>query len=52
MNFAFVAEVASRTLSKCEEFDRVRWVTDGEEIECPENVRQLLPLALAARFAE
>jgi 8-oxo-dGTP pyrophosphatase MutT (NUDIX family) len=51
MNFAFVAEVQSRTIPKCDEFDRVRWVTRGEDVECPENVRQLLPLALSIHFA-
>jgi 8-oxo-dGTP diphosphatase len=47
MNFAFVAEVQSRVLSNCDEFDRVRWVTHGENVDCPENVRDLLPIALS-----
>jgi 8-oxo-dGTP diphosphatase len=48
MNFAFVADVPSREVARCDEFDDVRWVTSGAEVECPENVRQLIPLALAA----
>jgi 8-oxo-dGTP pyrophosphatase MutT (NUDIX family) len=51
MNFAFVADVASRALTACEEWDGAEWV--GEEdlprISCPENVRQLVRIAL--RFA-
>jgi 8-oxo-dGTP pyrophosphatase MutT (NUDIX family) len=50
MNFAFVADVASRELTACEEWDGAEWV--GEEdlarISCPENVRQLVRIALAA----
>jgi 8-oxo-dGTP pyrophosphatase MutT (NUDIX family) len=48
LNFAFVADVASRTLVSSDEFERVRWVTRGEMVECPENVRQLIQLALDA----
>ncbi|HZZ83732.1 MAG TPA: NUDIX domain-containing protein [Anaeromyxobacteraceae bacterium] len=47
-NFAFVADVASRILSACDEYDEVRWVIDAAGVDCPENVRQLLALALAA----
>lgn len=50
MNFAFVADVSSRTLTACEEWDDARWVTEGEAaaVSCPENVRQLVAIALAA----
>jgi 8-oxo-dGTP pyrophosphatase MutT (NUDIX family) len=48
MNFAFVADVTSRQLTPCDEFDEVRWVQSGDEVPSPENVRQLVALALAA----
>jgi 8-oxo-dGTP pyrophosphatase MutT (NUDIX family) len=50
MNFAFVADVGSRSLSSCEEWDASRWVTAAElsSVECPLNVRQLAAAALAA----
>src|SRR5512138_68607 len=48
MNFAFVADVPSRTLAPCDEWSEARWVTGPEGLDCPENVRQLLVLALAA----
>lgn len=50
MNFAFVADVASRDLEPCDEWDGARWVTVGElaKVSCPENVRQLAALAMAA----
>jgi 8-oxo-dGTP pyrophosphatase MutT (NUDIX family) len=48
LNFAFVADVASRELAACDEWSEARWVSDAAGIECPENVRQLLRLALAA----
>jgi 8-oxo-dGTP diphosphatase len=48
MNFAFVADVASRELAACDEWSEARWVSDTAGVECPENVRQLLRLALAA----
>jgi 8-oxo-dGTP diphosphatase len=51
LNFAFVADVATRTLAPCDEWTEARWV--GPELdwpgrECPDNVRQLVALALAA----
>jgi 8-oxo-dGTP pyrophosphatase MutT (NUDIX family) len=48
MNFAFVADVATRELAPCEEWDGARWVGRHEldGIACPENVRQLARLAL------
>lgn len=46
MNFAFVADVPSRDVSGCDEFDDVRWVTSGDEVACPENVKQLVAIAL------
>jgi len=51
LNFAFVADVASRELAPCEEWSEARWLADASELECPENVRQLLRLALAAPAA-
>ena len=48
MNFAFVADVPSRELAPCDEWSEARWVTGPEGLDCPENVRQLLVLALAA----
>jgi len=50
MNVAFVADVASRELARCDEWDAARWVTAGElaGVSCPENVRQLAAIALAA----
>jgi ADP-ribose pyrophosphatase YjhB (NUDIX family) len=53
MNFAFVAEVASRELAPCDEWDAARWVTSAElgGLSCPENVRQLAALALVAPSA-
>ncbi|HET8540306.1 MAG TPA: NUDIX domain-containing protein [Anaeromyxobacter sp.] len=51
MNFAFVADVASRALAACDEWDGARWAGADElaAISCPENVRQLAAIALAAR---
>jgi len=49
MNFAFVADVPTRTLARCDEYDQVAWVRDGGQVECPANVRELVTLALAAR---
>ncbi len=48
MNFAFVADVPSRDLAACDEWSEARWVTDTTGIDCPENVRQLVRLAIAA----
>jgi 8-oxo-dGTP diphosphatase len=48
LNFAFVADVASRALVACDEYTAVRWVGDPVDVECPLNVRQLVRLALAA----
>lgn len=48
LNFAFVAEVATRDLAACEEWSEARWVASAEGLDCPENVRQLLALALRA----
>jgi 8-oxo-dGTP diphosphatase len=47
LNFAFVADVPSRELAACDEYDQHRWVSDPGEVECPRNVQQLLKLALA-----
>ncbi|HVZ71207.1 MAG TPA: NUDIX domain-containing protein [Polyangia bacterium] len=51
LNFAFVADVATRALAACDEYTDVRWVNATTELECPTNVRQLLALALAAPHA-
>jgi ADP-ribose pyrophosphatase YjhB (NUDIX family) len=48
MNFAFVADVATRELAACDEWTEARWLSETGGIECPENVRQLLRVALAA----
>ena len=48
MNFAFVADVASRELTPCDEWSEARWVEDAAGLDCPENVRQLVRVALAA----
>ena len=48
LNFAFVADVATRDLTACDEYTAVRWVGDPVPVECPLNVRQLVRLALAA----
>lgn len=48
LNFAFVADVESRRLGTCDEWSEARWVTDTAGLDCPQNVRQLLRLALAA----
>jgi 8-oxo-dGTP diphosphatase len=48
LNFAFVADVATRELAACDEWTEAQWLSDAAGIECPENVRQLLALALGA----
>jgi 8-oxo-dGTP diphosphatase len=50
LNFAFVADVATRAIRGCDEFDAFRWVTTGEleAIDCPRNVRELALAAMAA----
>jgi 8-oxo-dGTP diphosphatase len=48
MNFAFVADVPSRHLAECDEYDDVVWVTDASAVDCPRNVRELVILAVAA----
>jgi len=53
LNFAFVADVATRQVQACEEYDAVRWVTEAElaTVDGPPNVRQLALKALAAPAA-
>ena len=53
MNFAFVADVESRSLAPCDEWDAARWVSaaDLAAVDCPANVRELAALALAAPSA-
>jgi 8-oxo-dGTP pyrophosphatase MutT (NUDIX family) len=48
LNFAFVADVASRDLAACDEWSDARWVDDAEALDCPRNVKELVRLALAA----
>jgi 8-oxo-dGTP pyrophosphatase MutT (NUDIX family) len=50
LNFAFVADVESRALAACDEWDGARWVSAAElaQVECPANVRQLGAVALTA----
>lgn len=48
MNFAFVADVPSRTLGACDEYTDAMWVADASGVDCPPNVRQLVALALGA----
>jgi 8-oxo-dGTP pyrophosphatase MutT (NUDIX family) len=50
MNFAFVADVPTRDLAPCDEWDGARWVTAAElpGLEAPLNVAQLAAIALAA----
>jgi 8-oxo-dGTP diphosphatase len=46
LNFAFVADVTSDVIAPNHEFGDHRWVTDGAEVPCPLNVRQLVDVAL------
>ena len=48
LNFAFVAEVPTRDVVGCDEYDEHRWVRDTADVECPPNVRELVARALAA----
>jgi 8-oxo-dGTP diphosphatase len=51
MNLAFVADVPTRTLTACDEYDEVIWVgrsADYTQLPCPRNVKELCALALAA----
>jgi 8-oxo-dGTP diphosphatase len=51
MNFAFVADVPTRTLAACDEYDEVLWVGRSApyaDLSCPRNVKQLVAAALAA----
>ena len=50
LNFAFVADVPSREVRGCDEFDAFRWMRAGEldAVEAPRNVLELARLALAA----
>jgi len=52
MNFAFLAEVDSREVRGCDEFDAVQWVdaVGLEAVECPRNVHELARQALAVRL--
>ena len=46
LNFAFVADVPSRDVRGNDEFDHHRWVADAEGLGAPENVVQLVRIAL------
>ena len=54
MNFAFVADVASREVAACDEFDAHGWFGPAAlaAVECPRNVRELLLAALSAPRSE
>jgi 8-oxo-dGTP pyrophosphatase MutT (NUDIX family) len=49
MNFAFVADVPSRAVRACDEYDQFSWVEAAalDGVECPRNVRELALIALA-----
>ncbi len=47
LNFAFVADVPTRAIVGCDEFDAHRWVHHTADVECPQNVRELVERALA-----
>jgi 8-oxo-dGTP diphosphatase len=51
MNFAFVADVSTRTLAPCAEYTDVRWVTEPGSVPCPQNVDELVRIALQLRSA-
>jgi len=53
LNFAFVADVPSRSIRACDEYDAVRWVRPDEVpgLDCPKNVKELAGLALLAPAA-
>ena len=46
LNFAFVADVATREVVPNDEIVSFRWVPDASGVDCPPNVRQLVELAL------
>lgn len=46
MNFAFVADVATREITPNHEIVSFRWVASAEGIDCPRNVAQLVERAL------
>jgi 8-oxo-dGTP diphosphatase len=50
MNFAFVADVPTRQVRGCDEFDAVQWVSAEElpGVDCPRNVLELGLKALSA----
>ena len=48
LNFAFVADVATRQLAPCPEWSEARWVSSASGVECPRNVAELLAIALRA----
>ena len=46
LNFAFVADVPSRSVVSNGEFDDLDWVDEHDDRPCPRNVKQLIVLAL------
>jgi len=46
LNFAFVADVASRDVVPNDEIVSFRWVDSAADVDCPANVRQLVQKAL------
>lgn len=48
MNFVFVADADSTEVPSHVEFTEHRWVTDTEGLDCPQNVKQLVSMAMRA----
>jgi 8-oxo-dGTP diphosphatase len=46
MNFAFVADVDTSTITPNDEVLEHRWVTDPGDLDCPPNVRELARMAI------
>jgi 8-oxo-dGTP pyrophosphatase MutT (NUDIX family) len=46
LNFAFAADVDSDAVTPNHEFSEFAWVDDAASLPCPENVKQLVRLAL------
>ena len=51
LNFAFVADVASRDVVPNDEIVSFRWVDSAADVDCPTNVMQLVEQALARSVA-
>jgi ADP-ribose pyrophosphatase YjhB (NUDIX family) len=42
MNFVFAADVDTGAITACDEITEHRWVEHAEDLECPQNVRELV----------